>query len=195
MPDEHQLETLSKLRPDILDGDPERLVRWTDLGTRSLQWQSRNEAIAALIQDHAIVLDMGCGTMGLKTFLPEGCTYIPADIVRRSEDCHVIDLNNGIYPPATIDRVDCVVFSGVLEYLHDVTKALKWAASVSNRVIATYAVLETNPGVERRIQKSGFFNHYPADDIKKIFTDLGFAITDEQPWRKQMIFDLKLLSE
>ena len=55
--------------------------------------------------------------------LPPDCTYTPSDIVARSPDFLVSDLNEKI--PFELSRFDTAVFSGVLEYVYDIEKVFE----------------------------------------------------------------------
>ena len=185
------LEQLYQSHPESQKDDPGRLVRWTDLDQRSLQWQSRNEALGGMIAPGQTVLDVGCGTMALKSFLPEGCRYIPADIVKRSPECLVVDLNDGNFPTDLEEKIDVVVFSGVLEYLHDAEQALRWAAGMAETVLFSYALLERNPDTQRRTVKSGFFNHFDEPALAAVITGAGLEKLARAEWRKQSIFQTR----
>ena len=63
----------------------------------------RAPLVAAVIPDGARILDLGAGSMVLKSYLKTHCTYIPADIYDRGEGCIVVDLNKYEFPDASYD--------------------------------------------------------------------------------------------
>lgn len=74
----------------------DRETFWSNAGQL---FGSINPARARLVGDiinglqSASVLDLGCGNQAVKSFLKlDRCKYIPADLVKRSDDCLVLDL-------------------------------------------------------------------------------------------------------
>lgn len=113
------------------------VARWSTAPPARMAWDHRARWAARLIRPGSRVLDLGCGTMSLRQFLPEGCTYIPADIVKRSEDTHLIELNQGIWPAVT---ADVVVALGVLEYVYDVQAFMAGVRRCGPELVFTYNV-------------------------------------------------------
>lgn len=56
------------------------IARWSNMKE---SWESRIEFMAGFIKANSSVLDMGCGTMVLKKYLPSGCIYQSCDIAAR----------------------------------------------------------------------------------------------------------------
>jgi hypothetical protein len=81
------------------------------------------------------VIDIGCGAMALREYLPEGCTYSSADLLKRSDDCQIVDLNKGEFP---IGAWECIVLLGVLEYVFDIASVLRRAREAGKRVYVDY---------------------------------------------------------
>lgn len=85
--------------------------RWEKVG----DWAERNDAIARIINEGATVIEFGAGGMGLRNKLNK-CSYTPSDIIRRSDDTVICDLNTGIFPD--LSKYDTIIFSGVMEYVY-----------------------------------------------------------------------------
>lgn len=111
------------------------LERWSQPESLASQWDERAALAASLITEPGRVLDVGAGAMALKGFLAAGATYVPADVVKRSEDCLVADLNKAEFPDGAYDYVS---FLGVLEYVHDPAWALRAAARAAPKLVASY---------------------------------------------------------
>ncbi len=87
------------------------------------------------------VLDIGCGNMKLGEFLgPAGIRYIPADVVARSPECLVVDLNRD---PVPVADTECAVMIGVQEFLNDPARVLQDVAAKYARILITLSPLQT----------------------------------------------------
>ena len=86
--------------------------RWEDA---SKTWGSKNperaNVVAQAVNALAVnltapkLLDIGCGGMALKNFLSSSISYYPADIIKRSPECQVIEINNDAYPEGSYDII------------------------------------------------------------------------------------------
>ena len=59
--------------------------RWSNAASLEPAWDQRAEVAAGFVPAGSRVLDLGCGRMALKRFLPTGCTYQPCDLIARDE--------------------------------------------------------------------------------------------------------------
>lgn len=134
--------------------------RWSNPLSFATVWKSRAKRAAKLVQPGASVLDIGCGAMALRDFLPEGCTYMPADIVSRTPDCIVVDLNTGPYPAIGSDAVTML---GVLEYIRDPDSVLRQARKYHDQLIFSY-VTHARGSVESR-RAMGWVSDFTLKDI------------------------------
>ena len=104
--------------------------------------------MATPIRPGSSVLEFGAGRMVLKQSLPEGCRDTPSDIVDRGPRTIVCDLNARTLPD--FPHHDVAVFSGVLEYVHDVPRVVALLARTVDTVVASYADTDS---VARRITR------------------------------------------
>ncbi|TNE65399.1 MAG: methyltransferase domain-containing protein [Alphaproteobacteria bacterium] len=118
--------------------------RWTDV---TKTFGHDNPQRARQIADKIIafgirsIFDIGCGNMKLAEFLaPENVGYIPADVVQRSPECLVVDLNADPVPHCA---AECVVMIGVAEFVNDIERVLAEIASHYDRVLLTLSPLQT----------------------------------------------------
>jgi hypothetical protein len=129
------------------------VARWSDPGNLKQVWSLRAERVAQLIGTGAQVLDIGCGAMDLERHLPEGCVYIPADLVARDARTLLCNLNEGCLP----DRpADVITMLGVIEYCHDPQRVFKMLSELSKRLIVTYNPVDLDDGRDR--SRQGWFN-------------------------------------
>jgi hypothetical protein len=106
---------------------------------------ARLQMVAAVIRARKFrsILDVGCAGGALGRLLPSGVRYQGIDFVESSnaESTIIADLNAAELPTLTLDA-DCIVLSGVLEYIRDPKRTLDWlltcSTSDSPNILCTY---------------------------------------------------------
>ena len=95
--------------------------RWSEADANALgeKWTSRARVAARLIPNRARVLDLGCGAMTLRRFLPQACTYQGCDIAKRDANTIVCNFDLGEFPDEAARSADVITILGVLEHLVD----------------------------------------------------------------------------
>jgi 2-polyprenyl-3-methyl-5-hydroxy-6-metoxy-1,4-benzoquinol methylase len=114
---------------------------WKDVETFDELWKQRIQLMASFIPKEAkTILDVGCGKMWLREFIPATVKYSGIDYVARGEGCIVCDLNRAEFPEGSYD----VIFvSGCLEYVEDYRWFLRTVAQRCRmRVLLSYCVLD-----------------------------------------------------
>ena len=158
---------------DVIDTDCDTdYERWRTTGRWN--WNpSRAQRVAAVIPDGARVLDLGAGSMVLKSYLKIHCTYIPADIYDRGEGCIVVDLNKYEFPDG---RYDWVTMIRIIEYLKDPRRVLARAAQAASRIIASYNPTNTARNFRYR-RNEGWICHLSEEGFVRIVHQAGFKRT------------------
>ncbi len=161
------------------------LKRWGRRDALFKGWDGRTERIASLVVPGASVIEFGAGRMVIKDYLPEGCKdkYTPSDIVDRGPGTLICDLNADVLPE--FGRHDVAIFSGVLEYVNDVPRLICCLSNHTDKIIASYAVMESN---KRRRRARGWVNDFGSQDFLKIFKDAGYICDHNEIWHSQMIY-------
>jgi FkbM family methyltransferase len=169
--------------------DPATRARTTALliearSSDGARWANPHELVAGAVERAAAaakhippgsrVLDLGAGQMALKRCLPGGCHYTPADLLARSADCQVVDLNQQQFPTG---RYDCIVLLEVLEYLHDVPWVLKRCRETAPRLIFTYHVRTNEPLEERR--QRGWFSDLDLEAVDNLLRGAGWGVDSQ----------------
>jgi hypothetical protein len=131
----------------------------------------RAKIAAAHIPAGARVLDVGAGNMALRGFLRSGCVYTPADVVKRCDDCLVVDLNAGQFPDV---RAHYVTLLGVLEYLHCPEAVLRESAKHADHLIFSYVTHWHGAQATRR--GMGWVNDFTLADIEHLAESAGWKI-------------------
>jgi len=162
------------------------IKRWANYGELSSSWDSRTIQIAKHIRPNSHVLEFGAGNEVLRHFLPESCTYLPSDIVRRSANTLICDLNKDDLPD--LNYVDVVVFSGVLEYVNNVPRIILALSRQIPVILASYAVLELNASHRLR---HGWVNSFTTKKFLRLFEDCSYQCELMEDWNTQRIFKFK----
>jgi len=142
--------------------------------------------MARHIEDGLRVIEFGAGRQVLRGLLAT-CEYTPSDIVSRGPDTLICDLNNDPLPEL---NYDLAFFSGVLEYVNDVPSLANQLSLEVGQVVASYAILETNPS---RRRSKGWVNDYNMIEFQDIFESVGYTCVHTGSWNSQMIFHFKLV--
>jgi hypothetical protein len=144
----------------------------------------RAQAAAQHIRPGSRVLDLGAGAMALKSCLPEGCHYTPADLLARSADCLVIDLNQQQFPAG---NYDVVVLLDVLEYIHDAPSLLRRCRQSASRLILTYHPRQEESLDQRR--QRGWFNDFDLAELTAILGQSNWTIDSQSPLGDALLLD------
>jgi hypothetical protein len=169
--------------------------RWTSPAGFEEWWDDRTRALAALIPSGARVIEFGAGRRQLEKLLPDGCFYIPSDLVDRGGGTLVCDLNARPLPDIRHLGSDLAVFGGVLEYVSDVESLACWLATIGIRtcVVSFDAVPDkAGPlawlGERLRRTRFGYMNSLSEDQLLLAFRVVGFTCAEVREWTTQRIY-------
>ena len=159
--------------------------RWSKLKN---SWDDRIVVMARFIKPNSSVLDLGCGVLALKKYLPQDCSYQPCDVVSRDETTIVCDFNKNEFPP--FKKYDYIFCSGLLEYVNDLSSFMMHIASYSDRMVVSYAVKIEDQTIAQR-EKLDWVNHFNRQQFEDIMRKPGFKIMHAEDWKKQRIYYLE----
>jgi hypothetical protein len=165
-------------------------ARWERTAREKPRWDERNQLIASYIPPGSTVVDLGCGAQTLRDHLPEGCRYLPVDLVP-APGVVVCDFNAGEFPELG-ERADLAVCSGVLEYLAAPLEFLARLPELARRVLLSYADLgddETQATRERR----GWVNHLTESELHAIVETAGLHSRELGAWTSHAVYVLEPL--
>lgn len=165
--------------------------RWQLQTNLHTNWENRTATMAQWIPENSSIMEFGCGRMLLKKYLPQNCRYFPSDLVSRSPETFLIDLNQN--SPLCLPKHDVFFFSGVLEYVHDLERLLQSSAESCRSIILSYAPCanrKTDSILERRAE--GWVNDYSREDIINLLNKHSFVLLDQEEWNGQWLFFLEL---
>lgn len=161
--------------------------RWAQAESFNPAWDERTALIAGLIESGTSVLEFGSGREQLERFLPAGCHYQPSDLVARSPRTLVCDLNREF--PRLPQRYDVIVFSGVIEYIHDLDGLFGHVRQASDRCIVSYTPTDHLRCMATRMA-SGWVNHLSESALLHCFARAGFTCVEQKLWQHQVIYVL-----
>lgn len=184
-PARDRLLTRQALRQRASDG-----ARWADPARIGEGAETRAEIAAPHIGAGQMVLDLGCGVQALRRRLPEGVRYTPADLVPRSADCYITDLNQHFYyvdelfpaAPTYEGRYDWIAALELCEFLHELPRLFERARKSSAGFIVTYRAAPEgidDAGREAR-RAQGWFSDHTAAEFEAMLVKAGWSVKERK---------------
>jgi hypothetical protein len=141
------------------------------------QFKERVEKVSRFIKENSSVLDIGAGDMVLREFLPDGCSYQAIDLYEREEGTIVCDLN--VRKPRLYQKYDYVVCIGLLEFINDIEKFVKWIEKyINNSILVSYSNLENYGKCLKN--KYPNLNILTNDEFVQTFEKYGFKLINQE---------------
>lgn len=162
-------------------------ARWAQPESHREGWGQRGIELARLVKPGERVFEFGAGRSQVAAALPSGCRYVGSDATPLAPDVVVFDLNAPNLAP--IEDFDVALFSGVLEYVHDLPRLLEYLSRSFCSVVASYAPRLGGSAAEIEVRRySGWFNDYAKAEFERLFADAGFAIASGSEWKAQLLY-------
>jgi hypothetical protein len=163
------------------------ISRWREPASYYPDWAARTVALAAFVRAGERVFEFGSGRSALPSALPPECMYTGSDLVPLAPGVIYFDLNAITLPP--IVGYDVALFSGVLEYVHDLRRVIEFTVSNFKVVICSYAVMrDESPQEIAKRRYSGWFNDATEHGLVSMFVAAGFTLTGQDLWGAQALF-------
>lgn len=162
------------------------IERWSDEKALSPAWDQRAQLAAGFIPAGARVLDLGCGRMALRRFLPESCSYQGCDLVARDGATIVCDFNAGAFPEPAAAGADVIVMLGVLEYIAEADAFFAQLQRSHRDIVLSYCATDLDPECDRAAL--GWINHFSLLDLATLFDRFGYRIA-----RSERVDDVQIL--
>ncbi len=148
---------------------------WKKIEYFDESWKDRIMQMTKYISPNSKVIDLGCGKMWTREFLPKGCTYIGADYVKRGEDTIICDFNRYQFPNII---TDVAFISGCLEYINDYVWFINQVSKYSTSCIISYCTLESFPKIELR-KELAWVNNLKREELITLFEKTDFKLFKE----------------
>ena len=162
------------------------IARWSDAEALEQAWDARAEIAAAYVPAGARVLDLGCGRMALRGFLPKSCSYRACDLVARDPDTIVCDFNAGEFPVAAAADADVIVMLGVLEYIADADAFFERLRGSRCDLVLSYCATDFSAALDR--PGLGWISHFGLADLAALFDRHGYRVE-----RSERIDELQIM--
>jgi len=161
--------------------------RWQNAASHYQPWQQRGVLLAGFVRSGERVFEFGAGNSALPDALPDDCHYVGSDAAPLREGVMRFDLN----APALseLDGHDVAVFSGVLEYVHDLPRLATFLSRNFRTVVCSYAPVtgSSSEEIERR-RYSGWFTDLSDAEFTELFRGAGYRLTDRAEWTGQALY-------
>lgn len=148
---------------------------WQQIEYFNPDWKIRIKKMAVHIRNGESVIDLGCGQMWLKEFLPSSNRYTGVDYKNRGEDTVVTDFNKGDFPNA---KADVFFVSGCMEYVYDHCAFIEKIAKSGRRCVISYCCVEDYPEIERRRERA-WVNDLTREEVIACFKKNKMFLTVE----------------
>ena len=160
--------------------------RWRKNSELHDNWNERTQLLGDYISSDSRIIEFGSGNMFLKDYL-NARFYTPTDIVKRFDETIVCDLNKPI--ELDLQNYDTAVFSGVLEYVHDIDNVFAQLEKKKvSQVLLSYCCSDI---VKLSREKNGWLSDLTKPEIENIFNAHNYDIKDYKEWNNQSIFALE----
>ena len=164
----------AKRRRSVIDERRTDVERWSNPEQLESFWDKLAEVAAAMVAPDARVLDLGCGAMAVEKLLPDGCTYMPCDVIARDDRTQVCDFNKGEMPD--IKDATILVMLEVLEYIYDISKFVAALRSYNLPIIMSYTPTDSNMYTNRA--DHGWVNHMSWQELAMLMAKSKFSLVD-----------------
>jgi len=154
-------------------------VRLVDPNALERAPDERAAFAAQFIPVGARVLELGCGRMALKRFLPNGCSYQGCDLVASDDNTAVCDFNAGEFPSEAAAQSDIIVMLGLLETIVDVESFFTHLRFSKRDMVLSYCATNLTGKCDRAAL--GWVNSFSFFDLARLFDRYGFRIECTAP--------------
>lgn len=161
--------------------------RWERTAQEAPRWDARNRIIAAVVPPGSSVVDLGAGAQTLREMLPDGCRYVPVDLVP-GPGVIVCDFNAGEFPELATPA-DIAVGSGVLEYLSDPEWFLRRLPELAPRAVVSYAVWRTYQTPRGR-RRAGWVSDLTRPALEEMLAAAGLGWREIAVWSGHLLLEL-----
>jgi hypothetical protein len=157
---------------------------WQEIEHFDEAWKQRIKQMSYFIPPGASVVDLGCGKMWLKEFIPDS-RYTGVDYLHRGDGCVVVDFNLSQFP--VIDA-DVAFVSGALEYIINPEWFIDEISKHFQMCILSYWCFDDIPDISRR-RAVGWVNDLTIKEMCRLFNEKGFRLKfPVETWLEHSIF-------
>jgi mannosyltransferase OCH1-like enzyme len=172
VPEPERIRELAQLElPDV--------QRWGDIDNYPKGWNPRANLAADMIDDGVKLLEIGVGAGYLKSITEDRVLYTGVDLAPVIPEVQEFNLESDELPEA---RYDCIVALGVLEYVHDLPRAVSLLAEGTDTLVLSYCFAEPGFQAEDHRLGLGWVNGMLEADLFEMFAEHGFRLKARQDY-------------
>jgi hypothetical protein len=164
---------------DLALADQADAARWAAADATAQPADERAALAAQFIPAGARVLELGCGRMALRGYLPNGCRYQGCELIARHPDTIACDFNAGEFPTQAAAQADIVVMLGLLETILDVDSFFTHLRFCKRDVVLSYCAADLTGSCDRAAL--GWVNNFSFFELARLFDRFGFRIECTAP--------------
>lgn len=147
--------------------------RWGDIGSYPTGWNPRADIAAEMVAGGGSLLEIGVGAGYFKSIIEGRVAYEGLDLAPVVPGVQQFNLESDEFPAA---HYDCIVALGVLEYVHDLERAVSLITGATDTLVLSYCFAE--PGYQEPEFRLGlgWVNGLLEDEFLGMFTSRGFTL-------------------
>jgi mannosyltransferase OCH1-like enzyme len=186
VPEPERIRELAQLElPDV--------KRWGDIENYPEGWNPRAHLAADMIDDGVKLLEIGVGAGYFKSITEDRVLYTGVDLAPVIPQVQEFNLESDELPEA---RYDCIVALGVLEYVHDLPRAVSLLTAGADMLVLSYCFAEPGFQSEDHRLGLGWVNGLQEGELFEMFGQHGFSLRARQDYNggegwHQVVFRLQ----
>jgi mannosyltransferase OCH1-like enzyme len=186
VPEPDRIRELAQLElPDV--------KRWGDIESYPEGWNPRAHLAADMIEDGVKLLEIGVGAGYFKSITEDRVLYTGVDLAPVIPEVHEFNLESDELPEA---HYDCIVALGVLEYVHDLPRAVSLLTAGAGTLVLSYCFAEPGFQSEDHRLGLGWVNGLQEGELFEMFGRHGFSLRARQDYNggegwHQVVFRLQ----
>lgn len=150
-------------------------LEWRDVEYFDDKWKERIKVMAKYVPDDTKkLMDLGCGKMWTKEYIPNKCEYYGVDYTFRGTDSLIYNFNEMEFPDF---NVDVIFVSGCLEYVEKEKWFISKISSHTKRCVVSYCTKDDFPNLAER-RSLCWVNDLSESDLIEIFRENNMNLID-----------------
>jgi len=158
--------------------------RWSSLDNHNEGWVNRVRMALKFIPPNSAVVEVGAGRAFMRDLLPEGCTYVPADLVAHQPDFIELDLNTNDWH---LPDSDVLVALGTMEYVYDFPGVLTKLRATTRRIIFTYCSHVEGADPQNRMRQ-GWLTDFSQEEVEHYLDSAHLSVVKKVLFQDEVHF-------
>jgi predicted TPR repeat methyltransferase len=151
--------------------------RWGDLASYPAGWNARADLAADLVDAGGSLLEIGVGAGYFKSIIEDRVDYTGVDLAPVVPGVAAFNLESDRLPAP---RYDCIVALGVLEYVHDLERAVSLLSEATDTLVLSYCSAEPGYTAQGFRLGMGWVNGLLEEEFLALLARHGFRPDDRR---------------